>query len=103
MTRTRMPPSPWSTTRPMGARRVRTNPCARLPAHEPRMLTAGKPRVTPNRCPLSTLRARPRLDPLEGALPAGVERLARLVEVDDDGRVIGGGRRSLARLAVDLR
>src|SRR5215468_9639697 len=38
-----------------------------------------------------------------GARPAGVERLAGLVQVDDQGRVVRGGRLALARLAVDLR
>ena len=47
-------------------------------------------------------RLRPRGDPLEGALPAGVERLAGLVEVDEDRRVVRRRRRALARLAVDL-
>ena len=47
-------------------------------------------------------RLRPRRDALERALPAGVERLAGLVEVDDDRRVVRRDRRALARLAVDL-
>ena len=45
---------------------------------------------------------RPRLDPCQGAFPVGVEGLPGFVEVDDQRRVIGRYRRSLARLAVDL-
>src|SRR4029450_11879471 len=36
------------------------------------------------------------------AIPAGVERLSRLVDVDHQGCVVGGGRLPLPGLAVDL-
>ena len=51
----------------------------------------------------SRARFRPRGDPRQRALPAGVERVAGLVEVDDDRRVVRRRRRALASLAVDLR
>src|SRR5688500_15044078 len=41
-------------------------------------------------------------DALQGALPAGVERLAGLVEIDGDRGVVGRGRWPLSRLPVDL-
>ena len=46
--------------------------------------------------------AGPRCDPRECALPVGVDRPTRLVEVHGQRRVVGWDRRSLARLAVDL-
>src|SRR5262245_52851147 len=48
------------------------------------------------------LRLGARGDATEGALPAGLERLALLVQVDDDRRVVRRRGRALARLAVDL-
>src|SRR5690606_6345881 len=42
-------------------------------------------------------------DPGQGRLPAGIERLPGIVEVDNDRRMIGRSRLALARLPVDLR
>ena len=54
-------------------------------------------------CAISAASARAALrDARRGGAPAGVERLARLVEVDDQRRVVRRHRLALARLAIDL-
>src|SRR5687767_6151000 len=42
-------------------------------------------------------------DPTLGPGPARVERVSRLIEVHDEGGVVGGDRLALAGLAIDLR
>src|SRR4051812_15142226 len=62
--------------------------------------TIGSAAASPSGAAVSARAARG--DARGGAFPAGVERGAWLVEVDDHGRVVGRDRLALARLAIDL-